>query len=124
MNMRYAQDRYESVPVEWDDESLSPEEAREIALDEVLRTPYNIAWALHNDMGIDDPVTIDVDALQRPEYEAHGKAAGELLAVLISGNDKSALAARAELRYLLADAMADLIAERAREILDDEGLLS
>lgn len=119
----------ESVPDEWDDDVLTEEQALDLARDESLSCGAGVADAL---AVICDPIQaltkqtpvgwpgrecIDVPSLCKPEYDNYKRPAYELLAVVMLGDDKSALRALRSLREQVAGAMADQIKQRSAELL-------
>ena len=101
-----------------DDDALSEDEARDIAANELMHTPYALAWALNNDMGIDDAdLQVDVDTVCRPELVADDASNAELLAVLLNSYCRDTVyAAARELAQRVERAMAGQIAVRAVEL--------
>jgi hypothetical protein len=99
--------------------NLTPSEARDIAAVEYMHQPYSLAWALNNDMGIDDPaLQVDVDTLCRPELLADEATNAQLLAVLMNSMCSTTVyAAARELSQRVEAAMQPAIKARAAELL-------
>jgi hypothetical protein len=98
---------------------LTHSEARDIAAVEYMHQPYSLAWALNNDMGIDDPAQqVDVDTLCRPELLADEASNAQLLAVLFNSMCSTTVyAAARELSQRVEAAMELAIKARAAELM-------
>ena len=76
----------------------------EAALNVRMQTPSALAMAILWLCAADD-TSVPVAELCRPEYDSHGKPAGELLAVMINGDKASRAAASFELSERLKEAL-------------------
>ena len=102
-------------------DALSEDEAREIAEDELMRTPAvlrDTLWPLIPD----DMTPVRVDELCRPELDTCGLNAGQLLAIVLHGQPMAQSLAGSALRELLVAAMAGYIAARAAELMSESEL--
>lgn len=110
-----------------DTEPFDADDATEQATDELLATPYAVAWAM---LKLADPIDgdkqpgrdmVNVEKLCRGGFDPTGRSSHELIAVMASAAPADALRALLELRDRLPDALSVEIDERADELLRERG---
>ena len=110
--MQRAQDAWDHMLPEYDEDGISAEEALEIAIADIESTPEIVAdWLQAECSSEDEAYSVDMlahrDSLTTPQ----------LVALLWAGNDRQALGARYQLLERYRAAMRDLAQERADELI-------
>lgn len=94
------------------DDHLSEDEALERATEEMMSSPYAVAFWLSEEIG--DASIVDVDAVTDHLPDA---SVNELLAMIMAGDSAQIVAAAYELRERFRQGSAGDISDRARELM-------
>ena len=110
--MERAQQAWDHMLPEYDEDSISEDEALEIAMSDLEATPEIVAdWLRVECSSEDDAYSVDMLA-QRDHLTTP-----QLVALLWAGNDRQALGARYQLLERFRAEMRDLAQERADELI-------
>jgi hypothetical protein len=103
----------------FDDDSLTPDQAKSDAKDEIDRTGYVMGWALMELCVTTVEPPVSHDTIASDDLHAPSMSSQQLLVVLLHGDEHAMRAARSELldRIRARPSTQEAIADRAAELL-------